>query len=175
MKYLKRFNEGLEGINPDDIDDYLIDFLQLGFTSDIKIGSSLILDFSKLKSEFKSIIDTSFIPSYSVSDYTKGTTSKSLTIELRTPKGKKLEYDVDDVEEAYDMLCSFLNKEYGLIPNYIILYYVMLSSASSLGIPAYFENFDKIRKLSGLSDVGGPDWDLGKFKAIDITLGFYQR
>ena len=141
----------------------------MGFTSDIYTGSSIIIDFSKLKSEFKSTVENSCIPSFKVSEYNKGTTSKSLTIELRTLKRKKSEYGVDDVEEAYDMLCSFLNKEYGLIPNYIML------NSVSLGNPAYFENFDKIRKLSGLSDVGGPDWDPGKFKTIDIALGFYQR
>jgi len=152
MKYLRRF-ESLDNISPDDIDEYLIDFIQMGFTTDILVGSSYILDFSKIDR------DRDYIGSYEVDSYSKGISNSSLTIELKS--NNKSNYKISDLEEAYDMLESFLNG-FGLSPNYIML----SSSQNRFG---YFENFEHIKRFS-LNSLRTPN----EINSYNITFGFYK-
>lgn len=148
MKYLRRF-ESLYNISPDDINEYLIDFIQMGFKTDIQVGSTYILDFSKIdKGEY-------YISNYEVDSYNKGISNSSLIISLTS--NNKSSYKISELEEAYDMLESFLKDEFGLIPNYIIL-------NDSIHRFSYFENFDYIKRLS----------ENDKINTYNITFGFYK-
>lgn len=153
MRYLRRF-ESLDNISPDDIDEYLIDFIQMGFTTDILVGSSYILDFSKIDK------DKDYIGSYEMDSYNKGISNSSLTISLRS--NNKSSYKISELEEAYNMLESFLKDEFVLIPNYIML-------NGSINRFSYFENFDHIKRFSE-SGVRTPN----EINTYSIIFGFYK-
>lgn len=153
MRYLRRF-ESLDNISPDDIDDYLIDYIQLGFETDISVGSSYLLDFSKINK------NKDYIASYEVDSFTKGISNSTLTISLRSDN--KSTYKISDLEEAYDMLSSYLKDEFGLLPNYIML-------NSSINRFSYFENFDHIKRFSENS-VKTPN----QINTHSIVFGFYK-
>lgn len=153
MRYLRSF-ESLDNISPDDIDDYLIDYIQMGFETDISVGSSYILDFSKINK------DKDYIGSYEMDSYNKGISNSSLTISLRS--NNKSSYKISELEEAYDMLESFLKDEFGLLPNYIML-------NGSINRFSYFENFDHIKRFSE-SGVRTPN----EINTYSIIFGFYK-
>jgi hypothetical protein len=169
MKYLKRFNESnLHDISPDDIDDYLIDFIQLGFKTDIGVGSSLILDFDKSRNNGEK-----YILSHSVDTYSKGIAKKTISIRLKSTKLS--EYDISELEEGYHMLSSYLKSEWNLVPNYIMLNTTLVNTtrqlSNSITRTYYFENFEAIRDVSNMENT---PWDPGKFYSKDITFGFYR-
>lgn len=153
MRYLRRF-ESLDNISPDDIDDYLIDYIQMGFETDISVGSSYLLDFSKIDK------GKDYIGSYEMDSYNKGISNSSLTISLRS--NNKSSYKISELEEAYNMLESFLKDEFGLIPNYIML-------NGSINRFSYFENFDHIKRFSE-SGVRTPN----EINTYSIIFGFYK-
>ena len=125
MKYLKKYKlfESTQ-IDYPELEDILIDFKQMGLKYKIEEGSTGVFDWEKSK-------NLDYIGSAAVDDYTKSNTNNSLAIYL-----KDVSNDVNDLEEAYEMLKVYLFDNYDLIPNYI--YFIK-------GIRyIYFENFDKI-------------------------------
>ena len=54
MKYLKTFESLLNEISEVDyaeIEDYLIDFIQMGLEADVKLGSAVVINFDKLNDD----------------------------------------------------------------------------------------------------------------------------
>lgn len=118
MKFIKRFNESnkksLYKISTDNINDYIIDYIQLGFKTDISVKNSYLI--ISLKSNNTST------------------------------------YKISDLEEAYDMLSSYLKDEFGLLIDYI---YISLQDIDFNRLPdigfnrfLYFDNFENIKKFS---------------------------
>ena len=129
MKYLKKyniFNESDDWSVLRDIDNYLIDFIQLGFKSDVSLGSSYILDFD----------EDGIISTKETSIKQKGISNNSLTITLESKTTH--DYNIDILEDSYLMISSFLKTELDLIPNYIM---IRLNQF-------YFKDFDVIRDIS---------------------------
>ncbi len=141
MKYLKNFKlfENLESkIDLQELEDILIDFKQMGLDADIKVGSSVVIDW-KLLNDDKTGGSKCLYPR-EIDKYTKSRTNNSLTIEFNTPE--KHSYNIDDTQEAYEMLKDYLFDNYNLIPNYI---YINLNWSYM-----YFEDFDKIKEHKSL-------------------------
>jgi len=165
-------------IDIDMIEDYLVDFTHMGLSNDISIGSSVILDFDKLnKAREEELIDNISIHSGDIDLYKKSQgTDNSLTIDLFR-ESQISEINIDDFEEGYNMLTSYLKEEYNLIPNYIYINYHWTYQ--------YFENIEMLR-LNWFGGHLGNDpnrgWYRSKiqdgskhFKAHKITLGYYRK
>jgi hypothetical protein len=180
MKRIKSFKlfENLESkINLELLEDILIDFIQMGLDYDIKIGSSLILDFDKLNKERElGNISNISIHSGDIDLYKKGITNNELSIDLFT-ESKISEFNIDDFEDAYNMVSEFLLNEYNLVPNYIYINHHWNYQ--------YFENVEMLRLewFGGhLGDDTNKGWFHGKkekgskhFQAHKVTLGFYKN
>jgi hypothetical protein len=57
MKYLKTFESLLNEISEVDyveIEDYLIDFIQMGLEVDVKLGSAVLINFDRLNDDIES-------------------------------------------------------------------------------------------------------------------------
>jgi hypothetical protein len=167
-------------IDLDTLEDILIDFIQMGLESDISIGSSIILDFDKLNNEREEGLvsgDNISIHSGDIDLYKKSQgTDNSLTIDL-FKESQISEINIDDFEDGYNMLTSYLKEEYNLIPNYIYVNFHWNYQ--------YFENV-KMLRLEWFGGHLGNDpnrgWHHGKgergskhFKAHRITLGYYRK
>jgi hypothetical protein len=162
------------------LEDILIDFKQMGLENDISIGSSIILDFDKLNKEREEgLISGGNISIHSghIDLYKKSQgTDNSLTIDL-FKESQISEINIDDFEDGYNMLTSYLKEEYNLIPNYIYVNHHWNYQ--------YFENV-KMLRLEWFGGHLGNDpnrgWHHGKiqdgskhFKAHKITIGYYRN
>jgi hypothetical protein len=172
MKYLKKFRlfESLEEeIDLVELEDILIDFEQMGLDYDIKVGSSIVIDwklFNDDKQGGPKVLRSNEIDKYTRSFAKYG---NSLTIEFDST-GRHT-YNLTETIEAYEMLKDYLFDNYDLIPNYIYINY-------NWGY-MYFEDFDKIKELR-VTD----HWQFAyeklpvrpenTFKADKLTFGFYK-
>jgi hypothetical protein len=172
MKYLKKFRlfEGkLTGISCMEIDlaeleQYLIDFKQMGLDYDIKAGSSIVIDWREFNDVFHG--GTKVLYSSDISKFTKSTTNDSLTIEFETNEIQ--DYNINDTVEAYEMLKDYLFDNYNLIPNYIYINYHWNYM--------YFQNFHELKNYKDIfsqSDILGSS-DKNIFKAHKVIFGFYK-
>lgn len=177
IKSLKKFLENKIEVNLIDIEHMLsLDFEPMGLENDISIGSSIIIDFDKLNNDRKSGTTSISINSSDIGVYEKGYTNNSLTIDL-FKESQVSEINIDDFEDAYNILSEFLKEEYDLIPNYIYVNYHW----SYL----YFENVEMLRLyLFGghLGDDPNTGWYNSRvekgskyFKAHKVILGFYKK
>jgi hypothetical protein len=181
MKKIKSFKlfeslESLESeINLELLEDIIIDFIQMGLDYDISIGSSFILDFSKLNKERKlgNIRPGKSIHSGDIDLYIKSKSNIVLSIDLFT-ESKISEFNIDDFEDAYNMLSDFLLQEYNLITNYIYVNYHWNYQ--------YFENVEMLRseRFSGYldGDTSNRAFKIRNsefFKAHKVTLSFYRK
>jgi hypothetical protein len=180
MKNIKSFKlfENLESeINLELLEDIIIDFIHMDLDYDIKFGSSSILDFDKLNKERElGNISNISIHSGDIDLYRKGITNNELSIEL-FKESEISELNINNFEEAYNMVSSFLLNEYNLIPNYIYVNYHWNYQ--------YFENIKMLRlEMFGghLGNDPNKGWYHGKkekgskyFKAHKVILGFYKK
>lgn len=188
MKYLKKYKifESLIGEIELELIEHMLslDFVPMGLDYDIGVGSSIVLDFDKLNKERESGNISSSNISIHVSDidlYRKGSTNKSLTIDL-FKESKISEFDLDDFKDAYEIFSGFLKDEYNLIPNYIHVNHHYKYK--------YYENVEML-KLDKVGGKLGTDKDSGwftgelddgestfnrkYFKAHKVILGFYRK
>lgn len=180
IKSLKKFLENKIEVNLSDIEHMLsLDFEPMGLENDISVGSSIVLDFNKLNKERESgEISSSNISIHSsdIDLYRKGITNNSLTIDL-FKESKISEINIDDFEDAYNILSEFLKEEYDLIPNYIYVNYHWSY--------VYFENVEMLRLYffgGHLGDDPNTGWYNSKvekgskyFKAHKVILVFYKK
>lgn len=173
IKSLKKFLESKIEVNLNDIEHMLsLDFEPMGLENDISTGSSVILDFDKLNKESR----FTCIHSADVDIYRKASTNNSLTIDL-FKESQISEINIDDFEDAYNILSEFLKEEYDLIPNYIYVNYHWSYM--------YFENVEMLRLYffgGHLGDDPNTGWYNGSlekgskyFKAHKVILGFYKK
>jgi hypothetical protein len=188
MKYIKKFRlfENLESkIDLAELDDILIDFKQMGLDPDIKVGSSVVIDwnlFNDNPGKGKDPDKTGslkILNSIDIDKYTKSKTNNSLTIEFNT--SEKHEYNISETSEAYEMLKDYLFDNYNLIPNYIYIvseWNYIFSNVPSSGNYSYFEDFDKIKELAVASwqfTYEKPEKPENTFKAHKLVFGFYEN
>jgi hypothetical protein len=184
MKYIKTYKlfENLESkIDLQELDGLLIDFKQMGLETNIKVGSTSVLDFDKLNKEINNTklfqkqnpMQTVFTPKPLISSsdlgkYTKSSSWNSISIEFisRDPE----DYNIDEVSEAYDMLKSYLYDNYDFIPNYIYINYHWSYY--------YFENFERIKEYKNMAKANPRTYvgstDKNYFKAHNVIFGFYE-
>ena len=167
MKYLKKFRlfESLqEEIDLVELDHILIDFKQMGLDYDIKLGSSIVIDWR----EFNDVKygGSKELHSSDISKFSNSYTNNSLTIEFTT-NDFAYSYNIEDTAEAFKMLKDYLFDYYSLIPNYIYINYHWNYM--------YFEDFDKIKEYKNIFSKGvlGSE-DKNIFKAHKIIFGFYK-
>ena len=172
MIYLKKFRlfeksaDALssEQIDLVELDHILIDFEQMGLDYDIKMGSSIVIDWR----EFNDVKHggTKVLHSSDIDKFTKSRTGNSLTIEFTT-NDYAYSYNINDTSEAYEMLKDYLFDNYDLIPNYIYINYHWNYM--------YFEDFDKIKEYKNIfsKDILGSE-DKNIFKAHKVIFGFYK-
>ena len=171
MKYLKKFtlfeksanSLSSEQIDLVELEHILIDFEQMGLDYDIKMGSSIVIDwreFNDVKHGGSKVLHSS-----DIDKFTKSRTNNSLTIELSTNDIQ--DYNINDTAEAYEMLRDYLFDTYDLIPNYIYINYHWNYM--------YFEDFDKIKEYKNIFSKGilGSE-DRNIFKAHKVIFGFYK-
>lgn len=189
MKYLKKYNKLFENVESKidfkELDDILIDFKQMGLEPEVKTGSSIwhtILDFDKLNKD--NLQDKPILLSANrgdrypeLSSYQKGNTNKTLAVEFNSNTlvnflMQSVEYNIEETEEAYEMLKDYLFDNYNLIPNYIYINFHWDY--------LYFENFDRIKeyKTTYPEDHNGiilGSGDKNIFKAHQLSFGFYEK
>ena len=170
MKYLKTYKifENLESkIDLQELDDILIDFKQMGLDIDIKLGSSVVIDWNLFNDDKTG--GSKCLHSREIDKYTKSRTNNSLSIEFDTseptPIGPPHTYNIDETSEAYEMLKSYLYETYDLIPNYIYInhhwsYY-------------YFENFERVKEYKNMAQRVLGTTNKNYFKAHKLIFGFY--
>ena len=173
MKYLKGYKlfESLEDkIDLNELEDILIDFKQMNLEWDITIGSSSIIDWDKLNGDIEDDLNQCYLYSGEVSDYSKGIKNQSLNIDL-SKESQISFYNIDDFEEAYNMVSDYLNEKYNLKSNYIYI--------NHHWIYLYFQNLEAVRTWTlggeylGKNFAGHPDFrNINGFKAHRVTLGF---
>jgi hypothetical protein len=189
MKYLKKYNKLFENVESKidfkELDSILIDFKQMGLEPEVKTGSSIwhiILDFDKLNKD--NLQDKPILLSANrgvslsrlddrypeLSLYQKGNTNKTLAVEFNS--NTAVEYNIEETEEAYEMLKDYLFDNYNLIPNYIYINFHWDY--------LYFENFDRIKeyKTTYPEDHNGiilGSGDKNIFKAHQLSFGFYEK
>lgn len=170
MKHLKRYKlfENLESeIDLQELESILIDFKQMGLDADIKVGSSIVINWNWVNDEKTGGLK--YLRSREIDRYTKSISNNSLTIEFSTPGIE--EYNISETSEAYEMLKGYLFDNYNLIPNYISFHNPLVF--------LYFEDFDKIRELKG-EDFSQFSYghNLSKIedtiKASKLIFGFYR-
>lgn len=129
MKYLKTFESLSNEILTDDyqeIEDYLIDFIQMGLEVDVKLGSAVVVNFDKLNDDISSGRRSKqryFIQSHEIDSFSSHkVTSNSLTVDLKYTDDK-MKVDLNDLEDYYQTITYFLKSKYKLIPNCIFVQY----------------------------------------------------
>lgn len=129
MKYLKTFESLSNEITIDDyqeIEDYLIDFIQMGLEVDVKLGSAVVVNFDKLNDDISSGRRSKqryFIQSHEIDSFSSHkVTSNSLTVDLKYTDDK-MKVDLNDLEDYYQTITYFLKSKYRLIPNCIFVQY----------------------------------------------------
>jgi len=178
MKFLKKFrlfeksadHLSSEQIDLVELEHILIDFEQMGLDYDIKMGSSIVIDWRLFNDDKHG--GSKNLHSSEIDKYTKSRTGNSLTIEFTT-NDYAYSYNINDTAEAYEMLKDYLFDNYDLIPNYIYVNYHWSYM--------YFEDFDKIKEwksrhkslFSGDTKIIGSK-DKNIFKAHKLTFGFYK-
>lgn len=169
MKWLRKFNESLEGleneINIEELEDILIDFIHMGVDYDIKIGNSLSLDFNKLnklRENGELSKGNISINSADIDDYKNPGQIEVITIHFNDT-GKIKKYKIDEFREAYDMLLNYLKIKYNLITAYIYVNYHWTYQ--------YFENIDML--ILWVS--GNREFKRGTFEAHKIVLAFTKK
>ena len=172
MKYLKKFilfeksanSLSSEQIDLVELEHILIDFEQMGLDYDIKMGSSIVIDWR----EFNDVKHggSKELHSSDIDKYTKSRTGNSLTIEFTT-NDYAYSYNINDTAEAYEMLKDYLFDNYDLIPNYIYINYHWNYM--------YFQNFEEVKAYKNIFSKGvlGSE-DKNTFKAHKLTFGFYK-
>ena len=175
MKFIKNFRvfENLRGVKKSlleseidlvELEHILIDFEQMGLDYDIKVGSSVVIDWNLFNDDKTG--GSKCLNSGDIDKYTKSRTGNSLTIEFNTSQPHT--YNIDETSEAYEMLKDYLFDNYDLIPNYI---YVNLHWSYM-----YFEDLDKIKENKSDSysfSIGSKDHNI--FKAQKLVLAFYKN
>ena len=177
MKFIKNFRvfENLRGVKKSlleseidlkELEGLLIDFKQMGLEYDIKVGSSVVLDWNLFNDDKTG--GSKCLNSSDIDKYTKSRTGNSLTIEFTT-NDYAYSYNINDTAEAYEMLKDYLFDNYNLIPNYIYVNYHWSYM--------YFEDFDKIKEHKSLFSgdtkiIGSKDHNI--FKSHKLTFGFYK-
>lgn len=181
MKYLKKFilfeksasSLVSEQIDLVELEHILIDFEQMGLDYDIKMGSSIVIDWREFNDVkhggSKNLHSSDELTLYArvIDKFTKSRTNNSLTIEFSTNDIQ--DYNISETAEAYEMLRDYLFDTYDLIPNYI---YINFNWSYM-----YFEDFDKIKEYKnifsgGTRIIGTKDSNI--FKAHKLVFGFYK-
>lgn len=189
MKFIKNFRvfENLRGVKKSlleseidlkELEGLLIDFKQMGLEYDIKVGSSVVVDWNLLNDDKTG--GSKCLNSSDIDKYTGSRTGNSLTIEFTTKPPIDVapflvntlaySYNINDTAEAYEMLKDYLFDNYDLIPNYIFVNYHWSYM--------YFEDFDKIKEHKSLFSgdteiIGSKDHNI--FKSHKLILGFYKN
>jgi hypothetical protein len=170
MKHLKNFKlfENLESkIDLQELESILIDFKQMGLEPDIKVGSSIVIDWNLFNDDKTG--GPKVLHSKDIDKYTKSRSSNSLSIEFNTTD--RQDYNITETQEAYEMLKDYLFDNYDLIPNYIYI--------NSHWNYMYFENFEKIKEIKftdnwQFGNVNLPVRPENTFKAHKVVFGFYE-
>jgi uncharacterized protein Usg len=176
MKWIKKFKlfESLENkIDLNELDDVMIDFKQMNLEWDVKVGFSIVIDWEKFNKD-----NLIVLPSKHIDRYIRNRTSDSLTIEFDY-NTDSFEYNISDLEDAYDMLQDYLFETYDLIPNYIYINfhwnYIYFQNFNQL---KYYKNnlHDKLisdaQKYLNLGGIGSTNPNI--FKAHKVIFGFYE-
>jgi hypothetical protein len=179
MKFIKNFRvfeKSADALSSEQIDlieleHILIDFEQMGLDYDIKMGSSIVVDWNLFNDDKTG--GPKCLNSGDIDKYTKSRTGNSLTIEFNTSELHT--YNIDETSEAYEMLKDYLFDNYDLIPNYIYVNYHWSYM--------YFEDLDKIKENIPLNTerflfdrsakLGSKDPNI--FKAQKLVLAFYKN
>jgi len=170
MKYLRKFRlfENLESkIDLKELEDILIDFKQMGLDPDIKAGSSIVIDWNLFNDDKTG--GSKCLYSSEIDKYAKSRTNNSLTIEFSSRE--IISYNIEETEEAYEMIKSYLYDNYDLIPNYIYINFHWDY--------IYFENFESIKRYKLTYPQGHNGIILGEsdkniFKSHKLIFGFYE-
>lgn len=198
MKFIKNFSlfENLESeIDLKELEEIIIDFRQMGLDHDIKVGSSLVIDWSRVGPDQALLSDP--VVSYSldvgkIDSHTKQTSGNSLSIEF-IQKSWSLggEHDQNlfrlelaEAEAAWEMTCEYLGENYGLRPNYILTQrgFTLVYFKDFQHIKAHMETeLAEIKKqsASGINQWGQRERVFGSdtseyFYSTKLTLGFWK-
>jgi hypothetical protein len=114
LKTYKLFENKLENkLDIDELERFLIDFIQMGLSWDASISSSYIIDWDSL--------DSISLDSSIIQEYSKGIISNTLTIDLSSENITGNDININELEDAYGLLSSYLDSKYNLCLNYIYI------------------------------------------------------
>lgn len=196
MKFIKNFRvfENLESeIDLRELEEIIIDFKQMGLDHDIKVGSSQVIDWSRVEPDQPLLCGNVLGDTLrKIDSHIKQTSGNSLTIEF-IQKGWSLagEHDQNlfrlelaEAEAAYEMTCEYLGENYGLRPNYILTQrgFTLVYFKDFQHIKAYMETeLAEIKKQSptGVNQWGQRERVFGSdtseyFYSTKLTLGFWK-
>lgn len=180
MKWIKSYRvfESLKDeLNIEEVDDRLIDFKHLGFSVEIGVSSSIILDFDKKRlerSQTQNVIDLVnkyHIKSSEIDHYNSGISKSSLTIGLKSTEYINL--SINDLTSVYDDFCYYLEQAWGLKPNYIHILRLNLKTNTGGGYVGqflYFKDFESIREFLQVKN----STDCDNIEVSGFHLGFYK-
>jgi len=172
MKYLKTFENLLNEISEVDyveIEDYLIDFIQMGLETDVKLGSALVINFDKLNDDIESGRRSKqryYIQSHEIDTFsTNKVTNNSLTVDLKT-NDERIKVDLNDLDDYYQTISYYLKSKYNLIPNCIFVQYNTDYR--------YFESVEKMKEWLEFLRSGTPEEGNYKLTFNKLSLMFYK-
>lgn len=188
MKFIKNFSlfENLESeIDLKELEEIIIDFRQMNLDHDIKVGSSQVIDWSRVEPD-------QALLSGKIDSHHKQISRNSLSIEF-IQKSWSLagEHDQNlfrlelaEVEAAWEMTCEYLGENYGLRPNYILTQrgFTLVYFKDFQHIKAHMETeLAEIKKQSpsGVNQWGQRERVFGSdtseyFYSTKLTLGFWK-
>lgn len=205
MKFIKNFSlfENLESeIDLKELEEIIIDFRQMNLDHDIKVGSSQVIDWSRVGPD-QALLSPSLGDKFSeerflnpnhgkIDSHIKQISRNSLSIEF-IQKSWSLagEHDQNlfrlelaEAEAAWEMTCEYLEENYGLRPNYILTQrgFTLVYFKDFQHIKAHMETeLAEIKKQSpsGVNQWGQRERVFGSdtseyFYSTKLTLGFWK-